>query len=196
MPGKSVTARANAFGTLLSPRPSRSTWVATICAGRLPPSPGPQLAHPPHRRSRSREPKLHPPGRLGTFCEERAPPSRPAQWRGGEGGPPGKQSRRRAARRRPLGCIPRRAPQHTRCTCCRARLRWEDAAAPRILVAHEERKRAARQRTGWPKQHRATKLPCLLTPHTLTPHTPLSTRFVVLVCMYNVGMYTERERLG
>ena len=45
-----------------------------------------------------------------------------------------------------------------------------------ILVAHEERKRAARQRTGWPKQHRATKLPCLLTPHTLTPHTPLSTR--------------------
>ena len=61
-------------------------------------------------------------------------------------------------------------PLHMR----RARLRWEDAAAPRILVAHEERKRAARQRTGWPKQHRATKLPCLLTPHTLTPHTPIT----------------------
>ena len=196
MPGKSVTARANAFGTLLSPRPSRSTWVATICAGRLPPSPGPQLAHPPHRRSRSREPKLHPPGRLGTFCEEIAPPFRPAQWRGGEGGPPGKQSRRRAARRRPLGCIPRRAPQHTRCTCaaraCGGRTRRRRGSSLRTRRGSELRdSEQAGQSSIARRSYRAY---LHLTPSHLTP--PLSTRFVVLVCMYNVGMYTERERLG
>ena len=114
--------------------------------------------------------------------------------RGGEGGPPGKQSRRRAARRRPLGCIPRRAPQHTRCTCaaraCGGRTRRRRGSSLRTRRGSELRdSEQAGQSSIARRSYRAY---LHLTPSHLTP--PLSTLFVVLVCMYNVGMYTERER--
>ena len=66
------------------------------------------------------------------------------------------------------------------------------AEDPRCARGEEASCETANRLAKAASRDEATRAYLHLTPSHLTP--PLSTLFVVLVCMYNVGMYTERER--